>query len=395
CIKEGDEYKAAFKTRYGLFEPTVMFFVLTNSPATFQTMMNHIFHDVIIAHEKMGTTIRVYMDDIAIASRTGLNDHRNAVTDVLKVAEEHDLYFKPEKCVFHATSIDYLGVILEKGVTRMDPVKIKGVQNWPQPTTVTEVRAFVGFCNYYQIFIKNFAARAKPLVNLTKKDTPWRWTEEEQAAMDDLINTIKSEPVLAHPQLDQPFELEVAALGYAIGAVLMQRQEDKKRHPVAFFLKTPNAAKRNYDIYDLELLAIVRSLENWRTFLAGSPHKIKVFSDHMNLQYWKQPHKINRRVAREVLMLSEYNIEIHHIKGKSNGRADALSRRPDYDKGKWDNKNVVVLPNKLFIWRVHVDELIQTSNGRNTIIADNTSTLEYDTQNEDILRPWVDPMRLK
>src|SRR6202012_389409 len=173
CIKEGDEYKAAFKTRYGLFEPTVMFFGLTNSPATFQTMMNHIFHDVIIAHKKMGTTIRVYMDDIAIASRTGLTDHRKAVMDVLQVAEEHDLYFKPKKCVFHARSIDYLGVILEEGVTRMDPVKIEGVRNWPELTTVTEVCTFIGFCNYYHIFIKNFMERTKPLVNLTKKDVPW------------------------------------------------------------------------------------------------------------------------------------------------------------------------------------------------------------------------------
>ena len=116
-----------FKTQYGLYEPTVMFFGLTNSLATFQTMMNHIFHNVIITHEKLGTTVQVYMDDIAIASRTGMEDHRKAITDVLKVTEEHDLYFKPEKCVFHVTSIDYLGVILEKGVTRMDPVKIEGV----------------------------------------------------------------------------------------------------------------------------------------------------------------------------------------------------------------------------------------------------------------------------
>src|ERR1700744_3021522 len=116
-------------------------------------------------------------------------------------------------------------------------------------------------------------------------------------------------------------------------------------------------------------------------FLAGSPHKIKVFSDHMNLQYWKQPHKINRRVAREVLTLSEYNIEIHHIKGKSNGRADALSRRPDYDKGTRDNENVVVLLGKLFIQCIHADELIRMSNGRNTTIVQENSVLEYDTQN--------------
>ncbi len=117
CIREGDKKKAAFKTRYGLFEPTVMYFGLTNSPATFQTMMNYIYHDVILKHEPLGTTIRVYMDDIGIATHTNLNDHRRAVHDVLKVAQLHDLYFKPKKCLFHSSSMDYLGVILEKGVT--------------------------------------------------------------------------------------------------------------------------------------------------------------------------------------------------------------------------------------------------------------------------------------
>ncbi len=116
-IHEGDEKKAAFKTRYGLFEPTVMYFGLTNSPATFQTMMNFIYQDVILKHEPLGTTICVYMDDIGIATRTNLDDHRHVVHDVLKVAQLHDLYFKPEKCLFHSSSMDYLGVILEKGVT--------------------------------------------------------------------------------------------------------------------------------------------------------------------------------------------------------------------------------------------------------------------------------------
>ena len=116
-IHEGDEKKAAFKTRYGLFEPTVMYFGLTNSPATFQTMMNYIYCDIIAKHEPLGTTIRVYMDDIGIATRTNLDDHRHAVSDVLRIAQLHDLYFKPEKCLFHSASMDYLGVILEKGVT--------------------------------------------------------------------------------------------------------------------------------------------------------------------------------------------------------------------------------------------------------------------------------------
>ncbi len=138
-IREGDEKKAAFKTRYGLFEPTVMYFRLTNSPATFQTMMNYIYRNTILKHEPLGTTIQIYMDDIGIATHTNMDNHRRAVHDILKVAQLHDLYFKPEKCLFHSSSMDYLGVILEKGVTRMDPAKIAGVDTWPVPKNATEV----------------------------------------------------------------------------------------------------------------------------------------------------------------------------------------------------------------------------------------------------------------
>jgi hypothetical protein len=130
--------------------------------------------------------------------------------------------------------------------------------------------------------------------------------------------------------------------------VLLQKKEDGKSHPIAYFLKTLNETQQNYDMADLEVLAIVMSLDNWRSFLAGLPPKIIVYSDHQNLLYWKEPHKISRHVAREVLQLSEYNIEICHIKGTANGRADALSRRPDYDQGIEDNTNVVVLPKHIF-----------------------------------------------
>ena len=132
-IHKGDEKKAAFKTRYRLFEPTIMYFGLTNSPATFQTMMNYIYRDVILKHKPLGTTIQVYMDDIGIATCTNLENHKHAVHNILKVAQLHDLYFKLEKCLFHLPSMDYLGVILEKRVTHMDPAKIAGVNSWPVP----------------------------------------------------------------------------------------------------------------------------------------------------------------------------------------------------------------------------------------------------------------------
>jgi hypothetical protein len=164
-IKAGDKHKAAFKTRRGLFKPTVMYFGLCNSPATFQAFMNEIFHPVITKHDLLGT-IRVYMDDIAIATKAFLSPphahtaHITAVTDVLQIALNHDLYFKPEKCIFHAPSIDYLRVILEKGVTCMDPVKISGIKDWPTPTSIKDVRSFLGFCNFYCPFIRGFASIA-------------------------------------------------------------------------------------------------------------------------------------------------------------------------------------------------------------------------------------------
>jgi hypothetical protein len=188
--------------------------------------------------------------------------------------------------VWEADSVDYLGLILEKGVTRMDPTKVEGVRNWATPSTKKHVRSFLGFCNFYHAFIRGFAKLAKPLNNLTKKDAPWVWDNDEQSAFDTLKRCIMEEPILRQPQMDKQFELEVDASGYAIGAFLMQRQEDSKRHPVGFYSATLNDAERNYDIYDLELLAVVKSLENWRTYLAGSPHKVIVFTNHMNLQYW-------------------------------------------------------------------------------------------------------------
>jgi hypothetical protein len=152
-IKKGDEWKAAFKTKFGHWEPLVMFFGLTNSPSTFQEMMNVIYKEAIERHAARGTIIQIYMDDIAIATTGTLQDHIDAVRDVLRVAEQHDLYFKLSKCTFHASSIDYLGVIIEKGMTRMDPVKIAGIKNWPTPTKVKDVRSFLGFCNFYRPFI--------------------------------------------------------------------------------------------------------------------------------------------------------------------------------------------------------------------------------------------------
>ena len=292
-ICDSDQWKAAFKTCFSIWEPMVMYFGLTNSPATFQTMMDHIFRPLINRHALCGTVIHIYMDDIIIGTSSTITDHIAAVHDTLDLLTAHDLFIKLSKCHFHVPIVNYLGVILEKGVTRMDLVKISGIKDWPMPTKVKDVRSFLGFCNFYHQFIRGFAHLARPLNLLTRKNTAWQWGQQEQAAFEALKECITSEPILAQPDLTAQFLLEVDASGYVVGAVLLQSKEDRKLHPIEYYSSTLNEAERNYDIYDLELLAIVKALEHWHAYLVGSPHKIKVFSDHMNLQYWRQPQKIS------------------------------------------------------------------------------------------------------
>ena len=165
----------------------------------------------------------------------------------------------------------------------------------------------------------------------------------------ELKEHVTSEPVLAHPELDKQFEVKVNASGFVLGAVLLQKKSDGKKHPIAYYSSTLNATERNYDIYELEYLAIHRAMMHWRHFLAGSLHKIIIHSDHQNLTYWKDPQKLSWCIAREQLDLMEFDFEIRHIPRKANSHADALSRRPNYDQGTCDNENVIVLPEDIFV----------------------------------------------
>jgi hypothetical protein len=149
-MKEGDKWKAAFRTNLGLFEPTVMFFGLTNSPATFQNFMNHIFKTLIYRG-----VVAIYMDDILVFTKTH-EQHRQVIKEVLDILPQNNLFLKPEKCVFERPEVDYLGMIIGHGQVKMDPTKILAIQNWPTPKTVKQVQSFLGFANFYRRFIKNF-----------------------------------------------------------------------------------------------------------------------------------------------------------------------------------------------------------------------------------------------
>jgi len=163
-IKEGDEWKGAFTTHIGSFEPTVMFFRMTNSPATFQAMMNEILRDLI----NEGKVV-AFVDDVLVRTETE-EGYDEIVEEILRRLEENDLYVKPEKCVWKARKIGFLGVVIGPNGIEIEEEKVEGVLSWPVPKTVKDVRKFLGLTNYYRRFIKDFARVARPLNMLTRKD---------------------------------------------------------------------------------------------------------------------------------------------------------------------------------------------------------------------------------
>jgi hypothetical protein len=256
-IKEGDEHKAAFITHRGLYKPTVMYFGFCNAPSTFQAMMNDVLKEEIATGK-----VVVYIDNILIFT-DNLIDHRALVHRVLSKLRDNDLFIKPEKCHFEQNEVKFLSLFVSRDTIRMDPKKISGVKDWPTPTRVKHVQAFLGFANFYRRFIQDFAKLSRPLTTLTCKDVPFQWGPEQEVAFNALKHAMCTAPILRIPDDIHPFRLESDSSDFATGAVLEQLGEDGIWHPVAFYSKSLNEHKRNYEIYDKELLAVIRALEEY------------------------------------------------------------------------------------------------------------------------------------
>jgi len=343
-IKPGDEWKAAFHTNRGLFEPLVMFFGMTNSPATFQTMMNDVFRTVIAE----GIVV-VYLDDILIFTKTE-EEHERAVRRVLEILAEHKLFLRLEKCEFHRKQIEYLGLVISENTVAMDPIKVAGVREWPTPESRTDVQAFVGFVNFYRRFIQDFSTIARPFFDLTRSDHAWNWGTKEQEAFECLKMAVTTAPILASPQDLEPFCIEADSSDFASRAVLSQKLPgEEKWHPVAFYSKSLSPVEQNYEIHDKEMLAIIHALEEWRHFLEGARHPVEIWTDHKNLEYFMTAKKLNRRQAHWSLYLAHFDFKLIHRPGRSMGKPDALSWRPDHGKGASDNKDVILLRLELIV----------------------------------------------
>ena len=319
-IKEGHQWKAAFVTHKGLFEPTVMFFGLTNSPATFQRFMNDSFRDMIAE----GWLV-IYMDDLLIYSPDTVT-HIKRTKWVLQQMVELDLHLKLEKCTFAATTVEYLGMIVKPGQLAMDPVKLNGIAQWPIPSKVKDIRSFLGFANFYRRFISNYSTIARPLIDLTKKSLSWNWTSSQQQAFDQLKDLFLSQPVLHIPDLSLPFAIATDASKYASGAILLQTDSNGEWHPCSYLSQSFFPAERNYDIYDRELLAVIHALKTWRHYLHSSPFPIQVFINHKNLTYFRKPQALNHRQARWLLDLADFDLTMIHVPGSHLAGPDALSQ---------------------------------------------------------------------
>jgi len=322
-IREGDEWKTAFRTQYGLFEFQVMPFGLTNVPSTFQHMMNHIFSDML----DVGTL--AYMDDILVYADTE-EKHDETVREVLKRLQKNGLAVSPEKCVWKAQEVEFLGYIIGRNGIRMSEEKVEAILGWKTPESLTETQSFLGFANFYRRFIQDYSRVARPLTQLTKKDREWNWNAEADAAFAELKKRFTTAPNLVHFDPAKEVIIETDASDFAIGAILSQRDEERRLHPVAFHSRKFQPVEINYEIYDKELLALVDAFKHWQRYCEGATHQVQVYSDHQNLEYFTTTKVLNRRQARWAQELASINFRIYYRPGTQNGKPDALSRRPEY-----------------------------------------------------------------
>ena len=290
-IKEGDKWKAVFMMPEGSFEPTVMFFGLTNSPVTFQAMINELLRNLI----NIGK-VAVFIDDVIVGTETE-KGHDELVVEVIRRLKENDLYVKPEKCKWKVREVEFLEVVIGLEGIKMEKEKVKGVLEWPMPRCVKDMQKFLGLANYYCRFIEGFAMVARPLHDLVKKDKKWDWMEKQKKTFKELKEQFTKEPVLAAPDIDKKIRMEVDASDYMIGGVLSMECENGLWRPVAFLFKSLNEIERNYKIHNKEMLAIIRRLEAWKYLLEGAQFKFEIWTDYKNLEYFMKAQKLNRRQA--------------------------------------------------------------------------------------------------
>ena len=284
---------------------------LTNAPATCQRVMNEMLKPYL---DKFAF---IYLDDCMIYSKSA-EEHLEHVRLVLELFDQHNFKVKLTKCNFATRTTKFLGYIVSDEGIAADPAKVQAVVNWPIPASVTEVRRFMGFCNFYRRFIRNFSELAAPLTELTSsvRVFPDKLPVEAVDAMSRLKQALVSTPVLVIPKTgpDATFELYSDASIVAVGAVLEQGG-----HPVCYESRKLNAAEKNYPVHELEMLGVVHALRTFRHYLEGCK-QFRLYTDHHSLQFFFKQKELSRRQAGWAEVLADFQPNMPTCLGNAIGR---------------------------------------------------------------------------
>lgn len=310
--------KSTFITRNGLWSWNVLPFGLTSAPATFQRLMENVLHGL---HWK---TLLLYLDDIIVIA-PDFDSHLLRLEEVFQRLRLAGLKLKPSKCFLMQEEVKYLGhVVSNKGVST-DPHKIDAVSEWPKPTNIKELRAFMGTVGYYRQYIQNFSKISGPLSLLTHKKQPWIWLDDQDAAFNELKDKLRSAPILQYPDPSLPYILDTDASAGGVGAVLSQ-EKDGKEGVIAYYSKSLSPSEKNYCVTRRELLAVIKAAKHFRPYLYGKSFRLR--TDHASLIWLCKRTEPTSQVARWLEILSEFTYSIEHREGSKHGNADGLSRRP-------------------------------------------------------------------
>ncbi|KAL0561654.1 hypothetical protein IC582_002094 [Cucumis melo] len=328
-IKEVDVPKIAFRTRYGHYEFLVMPFGLTNARAVFMDLMNRIFHPF------LDQLVIVFIDDILIYSCSE-DKHVEHLRIVLQTLHDWKLYAKYSKCDFWLDRVIFLGHVVSAEGIYVDLQKIEAIVNWEQPSTVTEVRSFLGLTGYYRRFVEEFSKLAIPLTNLTKKDSKFEWTNKCEQSFQELKKRLVSSPILTLPTPGVGFEIYCDASHQGLGCVLMQEGK-----VVAYASRQLKTHEYNYPTHDLELAAVILALKIWRHYLFGE--KCHINTNHKSLKYIFDQKELNLRQRRWLELIRDYDCTIEYHPGKANVVADALSRKSRQSKASLNAISTILL----------------------------------------------------